>query len=80
MSDRCLYKRVDDGIVLVNETIASVAVCALGPVLTGLEMDPVEQVMKKCTLCVDRIYNEHLPKRTVSRHVFGRVRQAREHW
>ena len=23
-------------------------------------MDPVEQVMKKCTLCVDRIYNENL--------------------
>tara|TARA_E500000075_G_scaffold40376_1_gene36341 strand:- start:439 stop:801 length:363 start_codon:yes stop_codon:yes gene_type:complete len=25
-------------------------------------MDPVEQVMKKCTLCVDRIYNENLPE------------------
>jgi Fe-S-cluster-containing dehydrogenase component len=23
-------------------------------------MDPVEKVMKKCTLCVDRIYNENL--------------------
>ena len=23
-------------------------------------MDPVEQVIKKCTLCVDRIYNENL--------------------
>jgi Fe-S-cluster-containing dehydrogenase component len=23
-------------------------------------MDPAEGVMKKCTLCVDRIYNEHL--------------------
>ena len=24
-------------------------------------MDPSEGVMKKCTLCVDRIYNENLP-------------------
>ena len=25
-------------------------------------MDHVEKVMKKCTLCVDRIYNENLPE------------------
>jgi Fe-S-cluster-containing dehydrogenase component len=25
-------------------------------------MDPVENVMKKCTLCVDRIYSETLPE------------------
>jgi Fe-S-cluster-containing dehydrogenase component len=25
-------------------------------------MSPVEGVMKKCTLCVDRIYNENLPE------------------
>jgi Fe-S-cluster-containing dehydrogenase component len=25
-------------------------------------MDPTEHVMKKCTLCVDRIYNDHLPE------------------
>ncbi len=25
-------------------------------------MDPVENVMKKCTLCVDRIYNENIPE------------------
>jgi Fe-S-cluster-containing dehydrogenase component len=25
-------------------------------------MDPVEKVMKKCTLCVDRIYNKNLPE------------------
>jgi Fe-S-cluster-containing dehydrogenase component len=24
-------------------------------------MDPVDKVMKKCTLCVDRIYNENIP-------------------
>ncbi|MEL7216428.1 MAG: 4Fe-4S dicluster domain-containing protein, partial [Pseudomonadota bacterium] len=26
------------------------------------EMDQAEGVMKKCTLCVDRIYNENLPE------------------
>ena len=25
-------------------------------------MDPAEGVMKKCTLCVDRIYNENIPE------------------
>ena len=25
-------------------------------------MDAAERVMKKCTLCVDRIYNENLPE------------------
>jgi Fe-S-cluster-containing dehydrogenase component len=25
-------------------------------------MDPIEGVMKKCTLCVDRIYNDNLPE------------------
>ena len=25
-------------------------------------MDPVEKVMKKCTLCVDRIYNDNIPE------------------
>jgi Fe-S-cluster-containing dehydrogenase component len=25
-------------------------------------MDPLAEVMKKCTLCVDRIYNENLPE------------------
>jgi Fe-S-cluster-containing dehydrogenase component len=25
-------------------------------------MDPAEGVMKKCTLCVDRIYNDNLPE------------------
>jgi Fe-S-cluster-containing dehydrogenase component len=25
-------------------------------------MDPAEGVMKKCTLCVDRIYNQNLPE------------------
>jgi Fe-S-cluster-containing dehydrogenase component len=25
-------------------------------------MDPIEGVMKKCTLCVDRIYNDNIPE------------------
>ena len=39
------------------------AVCVRGHVLTAQEkMDPAEGVMKKCTLCVDRIYNENIPE------------------
>ena len=26
------------------------------------ELDPAEGVMKKCTLCVDRIYNDNIPE------------------
>ena len=40
---------------------ASVASCALGPARTAHEMfDEDEGVMKKCTLCIDRIYNDNL--------------------
>ena len=57
------YKRVEDGIVLVNEDACiGCGLCAWGCPYGAREMDPVEQVMKKCTLCVDRIYNENLPE------------------
>ena len=41
---------------------ASVVDYAHGLAYGAREMDPVEKVMKKCTLCVDRIYNDNLPK------------------
>ncbi|KMW58121.1 Anaerobic dimethyl sulfoxide reductase chain B [Candidatus Rhodobacter oscarellae] len=57
------YKRVEDGIVLVNESdCIGCGLCAWACPYGAREMDPVENVMKKCTLCVDRIYNENLPE------------------
>ena len=55
------YKRSEDGIVLVNESdCIGCGLCAWACPYGAREMDSVEKVMKKCTLCVDRIYNENL--------------------
>jgi Fe-S-cluster-containing dehydrogenase component len=55
------YKRQEDGIVLVDEDrCMGCGLCAWACPYGAREMDPVEGVMKKCTLCIDRIYNENL--------------------
>ncbi len=57
------YKRSDDGIVLVNaDTCIGCKLCSWACPYGAREYDEDEGVMKKCTLCVDKIYNETLPE------------------
>jgi Fe-S-cluster-containing dehydrogenase component len=56
------YKRDEDGIVLINTDICiGCKLCSWACPYGAREYDEDEGVMKKCTLCVDKIYNENLP-------------------
>jgi Fe-S-cluster-containing dehydrogenase component len=53
------YKRAADGIVLVNpDTCIGCKLCSWACPYGAREYDHGDGTMKKCTLCVDRIYNE----------------------
>jgi Fe-S-cluster-containing dehydrogenase component len=55
------YKRAEDGIVLVNADICiGCKLCSWACPYGAREYDHDDGVMKKCTLCVDKIYNENL--------------------
>ena len=58
------YKRAEDGIVLVDyDKCIGCKYCAWACPYGAREMDQYAKVMTKCTLCVDRIYDQSLPER-----------------
>jgi Fe-S-cluster-containing dehydrogenase component len=55
------YKRAEDGIVLVNEDLCiGCKLCSWACPYGAREFDEDSGTMKKCTLCIDKIYNEAL--------------------
>ena len=56
------YKRAEDGIVLVDADLCiGCKLCSWACPYGAREYDEDAGVMKKCTLCVDKIYNQNLP-------------------
>ena len=57
------YKRKEDGIVLIDqEKCMGCNYCSWACPYGARELDRSSGTMKKCTLCVDRIYDDELPE------------------
>ncbi len=57
------YKRPQDGIVLVDyDKCIGCKYCSWACPYGAREIDEQQRVMKKCTLCIDRIYDQSLPE------------------
>ncbi|BAU58351.1 anaerobic dimethyl sulfoxide reductase chain B [Halorhodospira halochloris] len=57
------YKRVEDGIVLIDQDkCIGCNYCAWACPYGARELDCASGSMKKCTLCIDRIYDSRLPE------------------
>ena len=57
------FKRAEDGIVLVDDDkCIGCKLCSWACPYGAREYSETTGTMKKCTLCVDRIYNAHLPE------------------
>jgi Fe-S-cluster-containing dehydrogenase component len=57
------FKRAEDGIVLINTDICiGCKLCSWACPYGAREFDETNGVMRKCTLCVDRIYDQTLPE------------------
>jgi Fe-S-cluster-containing dehydrogenase component len=57
------YKREDDGIVLIDQSkCMGCNYCSWACPYGARELDAHSGTMKKCTLCIDRIYDKDLPE------------------
>jgi Fe-S-cluster-containing dehydrogenase component len=59
------FKRAEDGIVLVDEALCiGCKLCSWACPYGAREYDYESGTMKKCTLCIDRIYNDAVDERS----------------